>query len=64
MMMQLDLSKAYDKANWKYLEAILKAFGFAKQWIAWIIALVNSTKFSILVNGAPSAQFSPTRGLR
>lgn len=54
MMMQLDLSKVYDKVNWNYLEAILKAFGFANQWIKWILALIKSTKFSILVNGAPA----------
>lgn len=64
MMMQLDLSKAYDKVNWNYLEAILKAFGFANQWIKWILALIKSTKFSILVNGSPANQFSPSRGIR
>eukprot|EP00253_Pinus_taeda_P034305 PITA_34305 len=64
MMMQLDLSKAYDKVNWNYLEAILTAFRFANQWIKWILALIESTRFSILVNGAPANQFSPSRGLR
>jgi len=60
MMMQLHLSKAYDKINWNYLEAILKAFGFSNQWIMWILALIKSTKFYILVNGAPANQFSPS----
>eukprot|EP00253_Pinus_taeda_P001635 PITA_01635 len=64
MMMQLDLSKAYDKASWNYLEAILTAFGFASHWIRWIMALIKSTRFSILVNGAPTNQFTPSLGLR
>jgi len=41
MLMQLHLFKAYDKVNWNYLEPILKAFGFDKQWIKWILALIK-----------------------
>eukprot|EP00253_Pinus_taeda_P022158 PITA_22158 len=64
MLMQLDLSKAYDKVSWTYLEAILDAFGFSKPWIKWILALIKSPRYSILVNGTPSTPFSPSRGIR
>eukprot|EP00253_Pinus_taeda_P036718 PITA_36718 len=64
MLIWLDLSKAYDKVSWNYLEAILDAFGFAKQWIIWILALIKSTRFSILVNKAPTAQFTPSQSLQ
>eukprot|EP00253_Pinus_taeda_P029800 PITA_29800 len=64
MLMQFDLSKAYDKVSWAYLEAVLEAFGFSKQWIKWILALIKSPRYSILVNGAPSVPFSPSRGIR
>eukprot|EP00253_Pinus_taeda_P013691 PITA_13691 len=64
MIIQLDLSKAYDKVSWTYLEAILKAFGFSQSWISWILAMVKSPSFSILVNGAPSDPFFPSRGIR
>lgn len=64
MLMQLDLSKAYDKVSWIYLEAILEAFGFSRQWIKWVLALIKSPRYSILVNGAPSSPFSPSRGIR
>eukprot|EP00253_Pinus_taeda_P020626 PITA_20626 len=64
MLMQLDLSKAYDKVSWTYLEAILKAFGFSQPWIKWVLELMKSTRYSILVNGTPSTPFSPLRGIR
>lgn len=64
MIIQLDLSKAYDKVSWTYLEAILKAFGFAQHWINWILAMVKSPSFSILVNVAPSNPLFPSRGIR
>eukprot|EP00253_Pinus_taeda_P014609 PITA_14609 len=64
MIMQLDLSKAYDKVSWKYLEVVLGAFGFCRTWIKWILALIKSPRYSILVNGAPSILFTPLRGIR
>eukprot|EP00253_Pinus_taeda_P026765 PITA_26765 len=64
MLMQLDLSKAYDKVSWRYLEVVLEAFGFCRTWIKWILALIKSPRYSILVNGAPSVPFTPSRGIR
>eukprot|EP00253_Pinus_taeda_P010079 PITA_10079 len=64
MLMQLDLSKAYDKVIWRYLEDVLDAFGFCRTWIKWILALIKSPRYSIPVNGAPSVPFTPSRGIR
>ena len=64
MIIQLDLSKAYDKVGWSYLEAMLVAFGFCLRWITWILAMVKSPSYSILFNGAPSEPFLPSRGIR
>ena len=60
MLIKLDLSKAFDRASWKYLRAILDSFGFDQGWVNWILNLISSTFFSILVNGVPSRPFSPS----
>jgi len=64
MIMQLDIAKAYDKVNWNYIKKVLTAFGFDHNWVRWVMELVTSSSFSILVNGSPSEIFSPSRGLR
>jgi hypothetical protein len=64
MLIKLDLSKAFDRASWQYLKAILESFGFDQGWVKWILNLTSSAFFSILVNGVPSAPFSPSRGIR
>jgi len=61
MLIKLDLSKYFDRINWKYMCSILKAFGFDKASIVWIMKLTYSAFFPILVNGVPSQPFSPTR---
>lgn len=63
MIIQLDIAKAYDKVNWTYIKKVLPTFGFDHNWIKWVMALVTSTNFSILVNGLPIEIFTPTRGL-
>lgn len=64
MIIQLDLAKDYDKLSWLYIKEVLLTYGLDQNWIRWIMALVTSTSFSILLNGSPSKSFGPSRGLR
>jgi hypothetical protein len=54
MLMKLDMSKAFDKISWKYIQCIIRAFGFFPTWVKWIMSLTSSAFFSILFNGSPS----------
>jgi ribonuclease HI/exonuclease III len=64
MLLKLDLSKAFDNLSWEFMQAMLTAFGFDHKWVSWILNLTSSAFFSLLINGVPSAPFSPSRGLR
>jgi hypothetical protein len=48
---KLDLSKAYDRVDWWFLESLLHTWGFNEKWIKWIMACVTSVKFCVQVNG-------------
>ncbi|GJR86836.1 aspartic peptidase [Tanacetum coccineum] len=47
---KIDIQKAYDTVNWKFLEDILVAFGFHSNMVKWIMACVTNTSFSIDIN--------------
>ena len=38
MALKLDISKAYDKVEWVFLEKLMEKLGFANRWIS----LINS----------------------
>nr|GFB45518.1 hypothetical protein [Tanacetum cinerariifolium] len=48
---KVDIQKAYDTVDWKFLECILKYFGFPPVMINWIMVCVTSAYFSINSNG-------------
>lgn len=64
MLMQLDMSEAFDKISWDYMKGVLEAFGFNKDSIKWIMAIFSGAFFSILLNGSPFMPFCPSRGIR
>jgi len=61
---KLDMAKAYDRVEWRYLECIMRAMGFPEVWISLVMKCVTSVTFSVRVNGVFSDEFKPPRGLR
>jgi len=64
VMCKLDIEKAYDHLNWKFLINTLRQMGFGNRWLGWIDFCIKTTRFSILVNGEPVGFFPAERGLR
>ncbi|XP_062014459.1 uncharacterized protein LOC133730987 [Rosa rugosa] len=62
--LKLDMSKAYDRMEWKFLEAILLRFGFDEAWVHIIMQCVTTVRYAFLINGKPRGYLTPTRGLR
>lgn len=64
VILKLDFEKAFDTINWDFLYETLKHMNFGPRWINWIKSIFNTIRISILVNGSPTNEFSPSRGLR
>ena len=64
LCLKLDFEKAYDSVRWDFLYDILLRMGFNNKWILWIRGCLESASMSVLVNGCPTEEFKPSRGLR
>ena len=64
MAIKLDISKAFDKVEWKFLDAIMRQLGFSDTWCRWIQTCISSVIYSVLFNGDPTHSIQPQRGIR
>ncbi|XP_062114537.1 uncharacterized protein LOC133825639 [Humulus lupulus] len=61
---KIDLSKAYDTVDWRFLEDLLKALRFPMKLIGWVMSCIRNTSYSLLMNGRIQGKFKGEKGLR
>ncbi|XP_019175849.1 PREDICTED: uncharacterized protein LOC109171175 [Ipomoea nil] len=62
--LKLDMAKAYDRMEWSFVNDMLVGLGFDVKWIQLLMMCIQTVRYRVLVNGRPSEEIVPTRGLR
>ncbi|GJR45040.1 sodium/hydrogen exchanger 6 [Tanacetum coccineum] len=58
---KVDIQKACDTVDWRFLETILMGFGFHPKMVQWIMVCVSGASYSICVNGNLHGWFKSKR---
>jgi hypothetical protein len=61
---KLDLSMAYDRVDWGYLEGVLRRLSFHSKWVQWMMQCVTTVRYLIHLNNVLLDSFILSHGLR
>jgi len=64
MGIKLDMSKAYDRVEWPFLEAVMIQLGFAERWVKLVMTCIRTVSYLVVVNGNLVDLIWPSRGIR
>ena len=64
VFLKVDYEKAYDFIVCEFIYYMLGEVGFCDRWINWIKSCLEFALVSVLVNGSPTKEFIPKKGLR
>ncbi|CAL9024262.1 unnamed protein product [Prunus brigantina] len=61
---KIDLSKAYDKLKWSFIEQTLAEIGIGETSLHLIMSYVKNVSYKIILNGELTESFKPQRDVR
>lgn len=61
---KIDVSKAYDRLEWGFLESMMEKFGFSEIWRDRVMRCVKSVSYSFTQDGEVFGEVNPQRGIR
>lgn len=64
LAIKTDMSKAYDRVEWTFVQRILLKMGFSIDWVTLIMQCISSVQYKVLLNGQPKGHIILERGLR
>ncbi|KAK1374201.1 hypothetical protein POM88_030394 [Heracleum sosnowskyi] len=64
LILKIDFEKTFDTFGWSFLIEWLQYLGFGEQWLKWIHSYLLTMRTFVLINGSPTKEFAPKRGLR
>ena len=64
MAVKTDMSKAYDRLEWSFIQRVFKKLGFHDDWTSRVMECISTVSYSYLINDATMGSVTPSRGIR
>ncbi|VFQ60212.1 unnamed protein product [Cuscuta campestris] len=64
LVIKLDMAKAFDNMEWEYISNMLRQMGFSAFVTTLLLANLEASQLSILINGSPCGFFKMMRGVK
>lgn len=62
--LKIDVLKAYDRLEWRFIEGMLEKFKFHHVWIQRIMTCIKTVSYSFLHQGEVFGELMPQKGIR